>query len=237
MRSMRRWDPLNSRQLVVLQRIAGGDDLSNPADNSARTSAAALRDRGLLNISRRGGQWKASLTEDGQFYLDHGCHPDHPSAPTAPSGGDEHSTLRRRNPTHDRRSSRVAPRALPSTRLPRADAAKVATERRAAATDLVAKLVAKRLLRIAEPGEDAMAEWLRVIDFARRHKLLPAGTRIVKLRVNDGDLGLELVKGVHANSRRSTPGGLPAVPVPTELRSLHPVVAALQDDDCSCCTG
>ncbi|WP_434447597.1 hypothetical protein [Lentzea sp. E54] len=86
-------------------------------------------------------------------------------------------------------------------------------------------------MRIAQPDEDAVGEWRRVVDFAKRHKLLPAGTRIEKQRMYNGDLVLRLLDGVHANSRRDTPGGLRPVVVPAELRSLHPVVAALRDDD------
>ena len=44
-----------------------------------RRSTYALRDRGLVTVSRRGGGWRAEVTEAGRFYLQHGHHPDHPA--------------------------------------------------------------------------------------------------------------------------------------------------------------
>jgi len=73
-----RWDPLNERQLDVLTRIAAGDDLGAPEYSSPRASANAVRNRGLLAISKRGGVWRAEVTVAGQYYLEHGHHPDHP---------------------------------------------------------------------------------------------------------------------------------------------------------------
>src|SRR5262249_3048231 len=47
-----------------------------------RHTANALRDRGLITISKRGGVWRAEMTKDGRFYLDHGHHPDDPRVAT-----------------------------------------------------------------------------------------------------------------------------------------------------------
>jgi hypothetical protein len=229
--AMRRWEQLNERQLAVLRRVGSGEDLGASSMTGAfKVSAGALRDRGLLAISRRGGQWRASLTEAGRYYLDHGRHPDHPPAPTTASAGGGRSAPRRHTTVDNHEGGPAVPIKVRSKRQPRADM-KVMAERRAAATDLVAQLASTRIMRIAQLDEEAVGEWRRVVDFAKRHRLLPADTRIEKQRTHNGDLVLRLLDGVHANSRRDTPGGLQPVPVPGELRLLHPVVAALRDDD------
>lgn len=71
---MRRWDPLNDRQLQPLRRIAALEDLSGPEHGPLCLSGDALRDRGLVTISRRGGTWAATITPAGESYLRHGHH-------------------------------------------------------------------------------------------------------------------------------------------------------------------
>ena len=71
---MQRWDRLSDRQLLLLRRIAGGDDLSGPDGVDQRNSARGLQTRRLVDISRRGGTWRARVTGAGRFYLDHGYH-------------------------------------------------------------------------------------------------------------------------------------------------------------------
>jgi hypothetical protein len=73
-----RWDPLNERQPDVLTGIAAGEDLGAPEYSSLQASANAVRNRGVLAISKRGGVWGAAVTVAGQYYLEHGHHPDHP---------------------------------------------------------------------------------------------------------------------------------------------------------------
>ena len=63
-----RWDPINDRQANLLERIADGDTLSAPADASLRTTAYALRSRGLVATSKRGGTFVATITAAGRYY-------------------------------------------------------------------------------------------------------------------------------------------------------------------------
>src|SRR6266508_2789908 len=127
---MRKWQSLNPRQLEVLRRVSSGEDLSG--DSAAKVSAGALHDRGLVVVNRRGGGWRAAITDAGRFYLEHGRHPDRPdSANSAKATVD--SGLASNGPT-----SRAAKRLPPHT------TARIAAERRAAAAELVDKLVAKK---------------------------------------------------------------------------------------------
>jgi hypothetical protein len=105
-----RWSALNERQRALLERLAAGED---PAawEPGGRRSAHALRDRGLLNVTRAGGEARAEATEAGRFHLRHGRHPDAPAfadradqvvpagtESSAAGGGRRGVTGRRRSP-------------------------------------------------------------------------------------------------------------------------------------------
>lgn len=233
---MHRWATLNDRQLTLLRRIAAGED-PGAQDPGMRRSTYALRDRGLAAVSRQGGGWRAQATEAGRFYLERGYHPEHPtlgvtlvdaskapvavatsggraSKPSATAGEGKQTTTRKKPsaPYRDR---------------------PILLARRVQATKLVERLVAERHVVISQPDEDEITEWRRVIDFAKRHGLAPPNKRIEKQRLwNAGrDLQISLVDGAHANSGRTSLEDIPRVPVPAQLRSPHPVVAALRDSE------
>ncbi|MFD3618770.1 hypothetical protein ACFWWT_26715 [Streptomyces sp. NPDC058676] len=86
---------------------------------------------------------------------------------------------------------------------------------------------------ISKPDESEITEWRRVIDFAKRHGLIPQGKRIEKQRLWNAarDLQISLVDGPHANSGRTPLEDTPQVPVPTQLRSPHRIVAGLRDSE------
>lgn len=108
----------------------------------------------------------------------------------------------------------------------------VARARRAKAQELVKRLITEGCIRIAAPDDNAVAEWRRVVNYAKRHGLEPEGKRIEKLPHGGPGLELFLAEGPHPNARSQRPkedGGL--VPVPTRLGHLHPMVAALKDDE------
>ncbi|GEM_PF-3068168 len=67
---------LNDAQLLVLQWVADGADLDNPPSETFKTSAVALRSRGVVTLDKRRGHWSIAITEAGRFYLEHGRHPD-----------------------------------------------------------------------------------------------------------------------------------------------------------------
>jgi hypothetical protein len=216
---------LNERQRALLERLAAGEEPGAWAPGDWR-SAFALRDRGLLRVSRGNGDVHAEVTEVGRFYLRHGHHPDAPafaddgaqavfamSPAPAKGAGRREATGRTRNPT-------------PYGERP------VARARRAKAQELVARLVAEGRVRLADPDDDEVAEWRRVVDYAKRHGLEPQGKRIEKAHFGAGGLGIFLTEGPHPNSRRQRPkDDTSVVPVPTRLGSLHPAVAALRDDE------
>jgi hypothetical protein len=66
----------------------------------------------------------------------------------------------------------------------------VARARRAKAQELIERLVAEGRVRTTDPVDDEVAEWRRVVNYAKRHGLEPAGKRMEK--VPYGGPGLEL---------------------------------------------
>lgn len=208
---MHRWSPLNERQLALLGRLANGKKSEERWDPGEWRTAYALRDRGLVTIKRSGGEVNAQVTEAGTYYIQQGHHPDdraHAGEKKITKGKEAGST----------RSTSYADRP-------------VALARRAKAKELIERLVADRSFTITEPDEATVTEWRRVIDYAKRHDLVPEGKRIEKLRMWNDDLQISLVEGPHPNSRRERADEASPVHVPTQLRSPHPVVAALRDDE------
>jgi hypothetical protein len=72
---------LNARQVEVLRWILDALPDGVMTGSSYKTTAAALQARRLVEISRRGGQWSATVTAEGRFYLEHGRHPDLDTTP------------------------------------------------------------------------------------------------------------------------------------------------------------
>ncbi|GAA1338613.1 hypothetical protein [Kocuria palustris] len=75
---------LNETQLLVLRWVAAGADLDNPPSDTFKTSAIALRNRGLVDLDKRRGHWRIAITEAGAFYLEHGRHPKDESSKKKP---------------------------------------------------------------------------------------------------------------------------------------------------------
>nr|WP_239150484.1 hypothetical protein [Streptomyces sp. SID13588] len=108
----------------------------------------------------------------------------------------------------------------------------VARARRAKAQELIERLVAEGRFRIADPDDDEVAEWRRVVNYAKHHGLEPAGKRIEKVPYGGPGLELFLAEGPHPNARNQRPKAAgKLIPVPARLGHLHPVVAALKDDE------
>ncbi|MER7724695.1 hypothetical protein [Streptomyces sp. NPDC096323] len=208
---MHRWSPLNERQLALLGRLANGKEPEEPWASGEWRTAYALRDRGLATFKRSGGEVDARVTEAGTFYIQHGHHPDDPA-----HAGEQRIT---------KQSGAGSTRSVSYADRP------VALARRTKAQKLIERLVADRRVTITEPDDATVTEWRRVIDYAKRHNLLPEGKRIESLRMWNHDLQISLVEGPHPNSRRQSLDKAALVHVPTQLRSPHPVVAALRDDE------
>jgi hypothetical protein len=80
---MRRWAPLNERQLDVLRRAADGT-VSSQDWELART-VYALRERKLVETTKGDHRWTARITDGGVFYLAHGHYLDEEQPVTRPA--------------------------------------------------------------------------------------------------------------------------------------------------------
>ena len=66
---------LNARQVEVLQWIADGSPDGVIEGHAFKVTAVALQNRRLVTISKKGGIWRADVTESGVHYLEHGEYP------------------------------------------------------------------------------------------------------------------------------------------------------------------
>lgn len=66
--------PLNTRQLDVLRWIGDGCPDGRWSNTGYRATAAALQNRRLVTVNKRGG-WKAMIEPAGTYYLKHGDYP------------------------------------------------------------------------------------------------------------------------------------------------------------------
>lgn len=68
---------VNDLQEKVLRWIADGCPAGEvpTRDFTYKTSAYALQGRGLATVDRRGGRWRAEITDAGRHYLEHGSYP------------------------------------------------------------------------------------------------------------------------------------------------------------------
>lgn len=72
---------VNERQRSVLQWVRAGCPAGVWETSSYKTTCQALQNRGLVTVSRKGGQWSVALTSAGQHYLAHGTYPPRESRP------------------------------------------------------------------------------------------------------------------------------------------------------------
>ncbi|WP_257895317.1 hypothetical protein [Streptomyces anulatus] len=144
----RRADP-NERQRALLKRLAAGEEHPAAWAPVDWRLARALRDRGLLRISRGGGEALVEVTENGRYYLRHGQRPDGPM----PAEGDDQAA------SDGPAGRRGAPCPTPNGSSLVRDEPKT--------IELVERLLTEGRVRVA--GEDQFAECRKVIDYAKRH--------------------------------------------------------------------
>jgi len=161
---MQRWDQLNDRQLVVLRRIGAGTDPVTAKNPDLAKTVRALHGRGLVAMPRQDGIWTAEITEAGQFYLEHGHHPDKPQAKPA--------------------AKPPAP-PVPSQRLP--------DDKDIRAAVLIDRLRQEGgTLRIPDPDDETRRQYRSTISLAKRRGLVPAGHHLLHTGRDTGDVIIRL---------------------------------------------
>lgn len=200
---MKRTAPLNAAQLAVLRWVEQGSPVQQTPNPGYKNTALALHHRGLVQVSRKGGVWRATLTADGLYYLQHGSHRPRP-APVAPQLGGSHQPP-------------PSPLPLPAIRSNGAVGPSEAGGGKAAA--LVQEIVdaGGRLLT----GHHERPNLTTLVTAANRFDKVPAGTQLMQTWTRDG-IVLHLAPACADVVR---------VPVPAQLRRPHPAVAALLPRD------
>ncbi|WP_445402149.1 hypothetical protein ACSMX9_11590 [Streptomyces sp. LE64] len=106
-----------------------------------------------MTIKRSGSEVDAKVTEAGTFYIQHGHHPD--------------------DPAHAGEKKTAKGKAAGSTRSASYADRPVALARRIKAKELIGRLVTGRRVTFTEPDDATVSEWRGVIDYAKRHSLVP----------------------------------------------------------------
>ncbi|RYJ19731.1 hypothetical protein CU044_7578 [Streptomyces sp. L-9-10] len=90
--------------------------------------------------------------------------------------------------------------------------------------------MAEGRVRYTHPSDDEVAEWRRVVNYAKRHGMEPEGRRIEKVPYDGLGLEFSLAEGPHPNARSQRPGASGPVPVPA-LDSGEPMSARWEQVD------
>ncbi|MFT3714881.1 MAG: hypothetical protein QM774_02765 [Gordonia sp. (in: high G+C Gram-positive bacteria)] len=160
--------PVNERQREVLLWIADGcpEGKWSKDDNGYKLSAAALKARGLANVTGHGKSWTAAITDAGAHYLAHGNYP--PSAaPATPRVAAD-------------RSHRARPAKL--------DLGTGASETLAEAKALIKQLQDHGTLTIRDPDESVRARYRRMLHACRIHHLVPTTSELRFTGRSSGDI-------------------------------------------------
>ena len=124
-----------------------------------------------MTVSRRDG-WRTTITDAGRYYLEHGHHPDRLVRVGHVGTSDE-----RRGEAGDEHASSGSETANGRRPPPRATAA-ITAKRRKVAAELVATLQRDGELVHADASREQRDDTRKVVDFAKRNGLVPAGQRI-----------------------------------------------------------
>ncbi|MGW0731626.1 hypothetical protein [Streptomyces sp. NPDC002851] len=215
---------LNERQMQVLRWISQGCPEGVWGDFTYKTSAQALRNRGLVSIVRRRGHWTAEVTQAGRHYLESGRYP--------PSSTTQSSTAKK---TSSGSSSVSGADSAPST-------ANASNKGPAQATSAPAvhKTSKPRRATLGEQlVEDLLAAGGSLVVTQEYGVGAPNWTARIRSAQRCGKLpeGKELVHGWKAGGYEISIQDIPAwklavlapIPVPDVIRKPHAVVSALRD--------
>lgn len=170
-------DPkVNARQLEVLQWVADGCQEGRwpAADYTHRTSAVALKNRGLVTVKGHGPTWTASVTDAGAYYIEHGTYP----------------------PGHSDVVVVREPRRASAAHDP-VELGAGATKSLDEANALIEKLQQEksRSVTIADPSESTRAHYRRILHACRQHHLTPVGHELRFTGRDAGDIVIALSDG------------------------------------------
>jgi hypothetical protein len=206
------FSPLNVRQVEVLRWIADRCPDGVMVGFSYKTTALALQGRRLATVSKKGGVWRAAVSDAGRYYLEHNTYP------TDPGDGRTEPARARAARDSPRPVRTAAPRPPRQPRVPAQPKPLPPTEQ------LIADLLANDG-ELTVTGPDRAKYEARVAAAIRFGKV-PEGKQLVTI---GGRWSTEYVVRL-----RDEPAWMNApldpIAVPATLRRPHPVITALQTE-------
>lgn len=203
--------PLNDLQLEILTWIRDGTPDGVYEDYRPRIVARALHNRGLVDVSGYGKNWRATLTTGGAHYLEHGDYP----------------------PSDDDPAATSAPRPRSTVRTKPAPASKAAAERkprkpqRVGPTDAMMNALAAAEDHRIEIEYDQVQRYRQLALTAERFKKIPDGMQVTvssDYRTRTAHVTLEPLPEWRTRT-------LDRIPVPGALRGPSDVIKALRTRD------
>lgn len=199
---------VNERQLSVLKWVEDGCPVGVWETSSYKTTCQALQNRGLVLVSRKGGQWSVALTSAGRHYLAHGTYPPRGSRPRRIQAAAPQPPSPRAQETP---ASARKPSPLP--------------QRRVTFTEQLLQELAEAGGQIVKPGSGPDSEkWPSRIAAARRSGRIPE-TKELYGGWSRGGYEIKLVDILAWRLAVLEP-----VPVPARLTRPHTVVRVMQSE-------
>ncbi|MFW6033847.1 MAG: hypothetical protein ACOC9R_01820 [bacterium] len=204
--------PLNARQVDVLRWINDGCPDGVMHGHTYKTVALALQNRRLATVSKKGGVWRAELTDAGRHYLHHGTYPPGHAARAKPAKTAKHDPPPRPAP------AMVTPSATPATAI-------APSSREELAEQLVKQLLAAGGVLEIDTREDR-TDYEALVRAAKRAPSLPYGKQL-RMRQKGWwgplrEIYLDEDFAVRVEER--------PVPVPDRVSRYHAAVAHYRSD-------
>lgn len=203
--------PLNDLQLEILTWIRDGTPDGVYEDYRPRIVARALHNRGLVDVSGHGKNWRATLTTGGAYHLEHGDYP----------------------PSDDDPAATSAPRPRPTARTKPAPASKAVAERkprkppRVGPTDAMMNTLTAAEDHRIEVEYGQVQRYRQLALTAGRFKKIPDGMQVTvssDYPTRTAHVTLELLPEWRTRT-------LDPIPVPGALRGPSDVIKALGTRD------
>ncbi len=209
-------DPRHEGQLELLRWIGDGCPDGRWKGHSYKTSATALVSRRLIEVSKKGGVWSATLLQAGTYYLEHGDYPDgHWERKRRRSTGTESAT------DGSMRSPRPKPRPRPQ---PKPVAPKEPPPDLERSRQLVVEL--EEAGGVLERRTDDPMSYFDLATTINRYKVAPTPQEVIVSGAGErGHLRIRLVDVT--TWRTETPA---EVAMEERVGRWHPVVADLRSD-------
>lgn len=207
-------------QLKVLQWIGDGCPDGVMSGYTYKTTAVALQNRRLVEVSKRGGGWNALITDSGRYYLEHGRFP---SVPPRVSPQKKTTTASISPKT------RTRPHLVKALTQPSKGKRSDASPQKPSPTEqlIIDIQAAGGTLRIPDTyvyGKD----WRELVGHAKRWGKVPKGKRLesdMVGRFGARDVELRLIDAPPGTEVETRP-----VPVPQRVSRLHPTAVKFRDE-------